>query len=144
MAPRRMAAAVAAVVPAQASTLLDAESAVAMDMQAAVDEVDAESTQHLGAAGGAAESAVLGAADESAPTQLESVGESASAALLAEALTDETVAGTVETCIYTKCKLEKQVEGAAFAGPWFVCKRCNCKRSTLSQLFGLWPLDLFM
>ena len=154
MAPRRMAAAVAAVVPAQASTLLDAESAVAMDMQAAVDEVDAESTQHLGAAGGAAEtaagaaggaaeSAVLGAADESAPTQLESVGESASAALLAEALTDETVAGTVETCIYTKCKLEKQVEGAAFAGPWFVCKRCNCKRSTLSQLFGLWPLDLF-
>jgi len=132
MAPRRMAAAVAAVVPAQASTLLDAESAVAMDMQAAVDEVDAESTQHLGAAGGAAEtaagaaggaaeSAVLGAADESAPTQLESVGESASAALLAEALTDETVAGTVETCICTKCKLEKQVEGAAFAGPWFVC-----------------------
>ena len=154
MAPRRMAAAVAAVVPAQASTLLDAESAVAMDMQAAVDEVDAESTQHLGAAGGAAEtaagaaggaaeSAVLGAADESAPTQLESVGESASAALLAEALTDETVAGTVETCICTKCKLEKQVEGAAFAGPWFVCKRCNCKRSTLSQLFGLWPLLLF-
>ena len=147
-----LATADAAVVPAQASDLLDAEDAVARDMMAAFDDVDAQKTEHLGVAGGAAEtaagaaaSAVLRSADESAPTQQESVGEAPLSPLLAEAPTDEAVAApaTVETCICTKCKLEKQVEGAAFAGPWFVCKRCNCKRSTLSQLFGYWPVDLF-
>ena len=114
--------------------------------------MDAQKTEHLGVAGGAAEtaagaaaSAVLRSADESAPTQQESVGEAPLSPLLAEAPTDEAGAApaTVETRICTKCKLEKQVEGAAFAGPWFVCKRCNCKRSTLSQLFGYWPVDLF-
>ena len=141
-----------AVVPAQASDLLDAEDAVARDMMAAFDDVDAQKTEHLGVAGGAAEtaagaaaSAVLRSADESAPTQQESVGEAPLAALLAEAPTDEAVAApaTVEKFICTKCKLERQVEGSASAGPWFVCKRCNCKRSTLSQLFGYWPVDLF-
>ena len=138
-----------AVVPAQASDLFDAEDAVARDMMAAFDDVDAQKTEHLGVAGGAAEtaagaaaSAVLRSADESAPTQQESVGEAPLAALLAEAPTDEAVAApaTVETFICTKCKLERQVEGS---GPWSVCKRCNCKRSTLSQLFGYWPVDLF-
>ena len=144
-----LATADAAVVPAQASDLLDEEDAVAMAMMAAFDDVDAKITEHLGVAGGAAEtaagaaaSAVLRSADESAPTQQESVGEAPLSPLLAEAPTDEAVAApaTVETSICTKCKLERQGEGS---GPWFVCKRCNCKRSTLSQLFGYWPVDLF-
>ena len=107
--PRRMlTTADAAVVPAQASDLLDEEDAVAMAMMAAIDDVDAKITEHLGVAGGAAEtaagaaaSAVLRSADESAPTQQESVGEAPLAALLAEAPTDEAVAApaTVETSI---------------------------------------------
>ena len=130
MAPRRMlATTVAAVAPARASALPVAEDAVARDMKAAFDEVDAKNTQHpgaaggaaetaAGAAGGAAESAAPGAA-ESAPTQQESVGEAASAALPAEAPTGEAVAApaAVEKCTCSKCKLEKQVEGSASASP---------------------------
>ena len=46
-------------------------------------------------------------------------------------------------CKCTKCKLEKQVEGSNFQIPFFVCKSCNCKRSTCSQLFGYWPVEVF-
>ena len=33
--------------------------------------------------------------------------------------------------------------GGATAGPGFCCRACNTKRSTLSQIFGHWPIDLF-
>ena len=38
--------------------------------------------------------------------------------------------------ICSKCKLHKEVLGGC-------CKGCNTKRSTLSQIFGHWPIDLF-
>jgi hypothetical protein len=33
--------------------------------------------------------------------------------------------------------------GGSTAGPSFCCRACNTKRSTLSQIFGHWPIDLF-
>jgi hypothetical protein len=49
------------------------------------------------------------------------------------------------TCECSKCKWQKPVENgfAARAGTSFVCKQCNCKRSTASQIFGAWPISLF-
>jgi len=46
-------------------------------------------------------------------------------------------------CLCSKCKLHKEVLGGATAGPGFCCRACNTKRSTLSQIFGHWPIDLF-
>jgi hypothetical protein len=42
----------------------------------------------------------------------------------------------------TKCKLQKEI-GNAVGCPSFICKQCNTKRSTLSQMFGHWPVELF-
>ena len=33
--------------------------------------------------------------------------------------------------------------GASAAGPAFCCRACNTKRSTLSQIFGYWPVEMF-
>ena len=46
-------------------------------------------------------------------------------------------------CKCVKCKLHKEVKGSAVASPHFVCRECNCKRATCSQVFGHWPIDLF-
>ena len=54
---------------------------------------------------------------------------------------DSVEVAVMYTC--TKCKLEKQIEG--LAAPYnFICKPCNCKRSTCSQLFGYWPVEVFL
>ena len=47
------------------------------------------------------------------------------------------------TC--AKCKLIKDAESSACgsASREFICKACNTKRSTLSQLFGKWPVEHF-
>jgi hypothetical protein len=61
------------------------------------------------------------------------------------ALNDDSVPpaqGSPGTCLCTKCKLEKEI-GNAVSCPSFICKQCNTKRSTLSQMFGHWPVDLF-
>ena len=50
--------------------------------------------------------------------------------------------GSAGTWACTKCKLQKEI-GNAVGGPSFICKQCNTKRSTLSQMFGHWPVDLF-
>jgi hypothetical protein len=53
----------------------------------------------------------------------------------------------VRTGECVKCKLQKDLslfasssQGATNAS---ICKACNTKRSTLSQMFGHWPVDLF-
>jgi hypothetical protein len=56
---------------------------------------------------------------------------------------DATPATACVACLCTKCKLMKPVEGAAVAGPGFCCRQCNTKRSSLSQIFGYWPIQLF-
>ena len=51
------------------------------------------------------------------------------------------------TLLCCKCKLDKPNDSAGGGGggssAYFVCKTCNTKRSTLSQLFGKWPVDHF-
>ena len=51
-------------------------------------------------------------------------------------------AAVVATCLCSKCKLDQPLDGVE-ASPHFCCKKCNCKRSTLSQLFGHWPVEMF-
>ena len=125
------------------------DDVVAKEMADAFDEHDAQilNTQHpeelaLGAAGANAAVAsgvgdVGGAGGVATPTQQESAGD---AELVAPLAGDPAVE---VTCFCTKCKLDKKLEGLASPGLHFVCKQCNCKRSTLSQLFGYWPVELF-
>ena len=47
------------------------------------------------------------------------------------------------TCECSKCKLMKPVKGKAVARQAFCCRQCSTKRSTLSQIFGHWPIPLF-
>ena len=150
-----------AAAPASVSTLPAAEGAatkqmakelddvVAKEMADAFDAHDAQilNKQHpeelaLGAAGANAAVAsgvgdVGGAGGVATSTQQESAGD----AELAAPLAGDPAAAVM--CFCTKCKLDKKLEGLASPGPHFVCRQCNCKRSTLSQLFGYWPVELF-
>ena len=56
---------------------------------------------------------------------------------------DATTAAANGSCLCSKCKLMKPVEGTAVHGIAFCCRHCNTKRSTLSQVFGYWPVSLF-
>ena len=50
----------------------------------------------------------------------------------------------VAQLICGKCKFAEDAESAGgSASREFICKACNTKRSTLSQLFGKWPVDHF-
>ena len=52
--------------------------------------------------------------------------------------------GIVGAWLYTRCKLQKEIGNAVHLASNFVCKQCNTKRRTLSQMFGHWPVDLFV
>ena len=52
--------------------------------------------------------------------------------------------GSGGTWLCTKCKLQKEIGNAVQLAPSFICKQCNTKRSTLSQMFGHWPVDVFV
>mgnify|MGYP001223962204 FL=1 len=106
--------------------------AVGQDMLAALDAAAAEDV--AGGQGSAASGSAGGAPNM--------------AAVAAHAAKD-TLAGEHEadaektTCFCQPCKLHKELKGKQEAGPHFVCAGCNCKRSTFSQMFSHWPIDLF-
>jgi hypothetical protein len=51
---------------------------------------------------------------------------------------------SVGAWLCTKCKLPTVIGNQVQTAISFVCKTCNTKRNTLSQMFGHWPVDLFV
>ena len=111
---------------------MSADELVAIDLDAGVDDVGKEFAAAL------QEGDFPALKEGGEATQLEG---SASVAIDLDAGND--APEEAATCECSKCKLKKPVEGKAVARPSFVCNQCNTKRSTLSQLFGHWPIRLF-
>jgi hypothetical protein len=101
------------------------------------------------AAADAVSAEMLKAFDESDATVTTVDGDAAASSVAASSVAmapalacAEPDATTPATWNCTKCQLLKPI-GSAVGCPSFICKPCNTKRSTLSQMFGHWPVELF-
>jgi hypothetical protein len=101
------------------------------------------------AAADAVSAEMLKAFDESDVTATTVDGDAATSSVAASSVAmapalawAEPDATTPATWNCTKCQLLKPI-GSAVGCPSFICKPCNTKRSTLSQMFGHWPVELF-
>jgi hypothetical protein len=101
------------------------------------------------AAADAVSAEMLKAFDESDVTVTTVDGDAAASSVAASSVAEPPALACAEPSLSTpgtwacsKCKLEKPI-GNAVGCASFICKQCNTKRSTLSQMFGHWPVQLF-